>query len=260
MIAPIRRAELTGMDDRPQFTHLGQEPFRNLQERLLQQLGQWIVQGGVAPGQALPTEPEIATQFNVSKTVVREAIRGLAAKGMVQARARIGTRVLPRDHWHVLDPDVLSWQLDAPIDPDFLRDFEEFRHAVEPTAARLAAQRANANDRAEIQAALEHMRATVGDPDAYFAADLEFHTAVLSATHNRLLCGLRDAIRSALTVRHANVATVLHDMNESLPHHASVAEAIQLGQATDAVKAMLHLLALTERDDARLAALRHPAK
>src|SRR4026209_1293429 len=108
------------MDDRPQFSHLGQgQPFRNLQGHLLQQLGQWIVQGGVMPGQALPTEPEIAAQFSVSKTVVREAIRGLAAKGMVQARTRLGTGVLPREHWHVLDPDVLSWQLDAPPDPEF---------------------------------------------------------------------------------------------------------------------------------------------
>jgi DNA-binding FadR family transcriptional regulator len=243
------------MDDQPQFSHLGQgQPFRNLQGHLLQQLGRWIVQGGVAPGQALPTEPEIGAQFNVSKTVVREAIRGLAAKGMVQARTRLGTRVLPREHWHVLDPDVLSWQLDAPPDPEFLRDFEEFRHAIEPTAARLAALRADSDDRADIQAALDHMRATAGDPDAYLAADLVFHTAILSATHNRLLRGLRDAVRSALTVRHANVATVLHDMHESLPHHEKVAAAISAGQVAEAERAMIELLALTERDDQRLAA------
>lgn len=244
------------MDDNQQFRHLGQgKPFRNLQGHVLQQLGQWIVKGGVAPGQALPTEPEIAAQFDVSKTVVREAIRGLAAKGMVQARTRLGTRVLPRDEWHILDPDVLTWQLDVTPDQQFLRDFEEFRYAVEPTAARIAAQRATAADRLDIEGALDRMRENIDDADAYFAADLEFHTALLSATHNQLLRGLRDAVRAALTVRHANVATILHDMHESLPHHERVATAVTSGQSGEAVRAMLDLLGLYERDDALLTRL-----
>lgn len=242
------------MNEQPPFNHLTQgPPFLNLQGHLLQQLGQWIVAGGVAPGEALPTEPEIAAQFGVSKTVVREAIRGLAAKGMVKARTRLGTRVQPRGDWHMLDPDVLTWQLGAPPDQEFLRDFEEFRHAVEPTAARIAAQRVGTEGRADIEAALHRMRDNVADPDAYLAADLDFHTAILTATDNRLLHGLRDAIRAALTVRHANVATVLHDMKESLPHHERVAAAINTGQPDEAVRAMLDLLALTERDDARAA-------
>lgn len=241
------------MDERPDFNHLGQgQPFLNLQAHLLQQLGRWIVRGGVAPGQALPTEPEIAAQFQVSKTVVREAIRGLAAKGMIQARTRLGTRVRPRDDWHILDPDVLTWQLDAEPDQQFLRDFEEFRNAVEPAAARIASQRATEVDHDEIDAALERMRANVDSPEDYFAADLEFHSALLAATHNQLLRGLRDAVRAALTVRHANVSTILHDMHESLPHHERVAEAVRAGQPAESVRAMLYLLGLYERDDALL--------
>ncbi len=242
------------MDERHDFNQLAQgPPFRNLQGHLLQQLGQWIVSGGVAPGEALPTEPEIAAQFGVSKTVVREAIRGLAAKGMVQARTRLGTRVRPKEDWHVLDPDLLGWQLGTEPDQDFLRDFEEFRHAVEPTAARIAAQRARPLALRGIQTALERMRASTDEPDTYFNADLDFHEAILTATDNRLLRGLRDAIRAALTVRHTNVATVLHDMKESLPHHERLADAISNGQADEAVAAAHDLLALTERDDARLA-------
>jgi GntR family transcriptional regulator, galactonate operon transcriptional repressor len=245
------------MDERHEFHQLAQgPPFRNLQGHLLQQLGQWIVSGGVAPGEALPTEPEIAAEFQVSKTVVREAIRGLAAKGMVQARTRLGTRVRPREDWHVMDPDLLTWQLGAEPDQDFMRDFEEFRHAVEPTAARIAAQRARPVAVRGIQAALERMRASTDDPDEYFTADLDFHVAILTATDNRLLRGLRDAVRAALTVRHTNVAAVVHDMKESLPYHERLAAAISGGQADEAVAAVHDLLALTERDDARLAGRR----
>jgi GntR family galactonate operon transcriptional repressor len=245
------------MDDSHEFHQLAQgPPFRNLQGHLLQQLGQWIVSGGVAPGEALPIEPEIAAQFHVSKTVVREAIRGLAAKGMVQTRTRLGTRVRPRDDWHVLDPDVLTWQLGSEPDQDFLRDFEEFRYAVEPTAARIAAERARPMALRSIQAALERMQASIDDPDAYFTADLDFHVAILTATDNRLLRGLRDAVRAALTVRHTNVAPVVHDMRESLPYHERLAAALSSGQPDEAVAAARDLLALTERDDARLSGRR----
>lgn len=228
------------------------EPYRNLQNYVLHELGQIIVAGRIAPGEALPTEPQLAEEFGVGVSVIREATRGLAAKGLVQARARLGTRVRPQSEWHLLDPDVLSWQLAAEPDHDLLRDFEEFRLMVEPASARLAAERATAADRAEIGRALERMREALDSPEDYFAADLDFHTLLLNATHNRMLQGLQEAVRSALRLRHADVGPVLPSMHESLPYHEHVLDAVGHGEPQKAEARMQELLRLTGRDDARL--------
>lgn len=228
------------------------QPYRNLQSYVLHELGQLIVAGRVPPGDPLPTEPQLAEEFGVGVSVIREATRGLAAKGLVQARARLGTRVRPQSEWHMLDPDILSWHLTAEPDHDLLRDFEEFRLMVEPAGARLAAQRATPADREAVVRALERMRASVDSPEDYFAADLDFHSLLLNATHNRMLQGLQEAVRSALVLRHANVSPVLTSLQESLPYHEHVLEAVENGQPDTAAQQMHELLGLTGRDDARL--------
>lgn len=232
------------------------QPYRNLQTYVLHELGRLIVAGRIAPGDALPTEPQLAEEFEVGVSVIREATRGLAAKGLVQARARLGTRVRPQSEWHMLDPDILSWQLAAEPDHDLLRDFEEFRLMVEPASARLAAQRATAADRAAIGRALERMREGLETPEDYFAADLDFHALLLNATHNRMLQGLQEAVKSALVLRHASVGPVLTGMHESLPYHEHVLDAVEDGHPDEAEAQMQELLRLTGRDDARLRAER----
>lgn len=228
------------------------QPYRSLQNYVLHELGRLIVAGRVAPGDALPTEPQLAEEFGVGVSVIREATRGLAAKGLVQARARLGTRVRPQSEWHMLDPDILAWQLAAEPDHDLLRDFEEFRLMVEPASARLAAERATDADRAAIGRALERMRENLETPEKYLAADLDFHALLLHATHNRMLQGLQEAVRSAMVLRHANVSPVLPNMHESLPYHVHVLDAVQKGQPDNAAEQMRELLRLTGRDDARL--------
>jgi DNA-binding FadR family transcriptional regulator len=234
----------------------GNTPSRNRQEQVLDELGQLVVAGAVEPGATLPIEPALAAEFGVSKTVIREAIRGLAAKGLVRTSPRRGTTVCARDDWHLLDPDVLSWHLRAETGPNMLRDFEEFRRAVEPMGARLAAERATADDRQLLRAAFELMQATVKEPKRYLAADLDFHTALLTATENQMLRGLRNAVRAALAVRHESAARVLHDMRESMPIHEQVLVAVEAGDPDAAAAAMEQLLDLTIRDDARLRASR----
>jgi GntR family transcriptional regulator, galactonate operon transcriptional repressor len=226
-------------------------PLRNLQGHVLHEIGRMVVGGEIAPGETLPIEPELAQMFGVSKTVIREAVRGLAAKGLVYVRPRLGTRVLPRDQWHMLDPDVLAWQLDSPHDALLLVEFDQFRRAVEPMAARLAATYSDAADRDVILAALNRMRAALSDRDAYLRADLEFHASLLAATHNRMLSGLRDAVRSALLVRHTALGDAMSAMSHSLPHHERVFDAVAAGDAQEAGAQMSALLDLTERDDER---------
>lgn len=230
--------------------------YRNLQSYVMHQLGRLIVGGIVRPGDTLPTEPELAEQFDVGKSVVREATRGLAAKGLVRSRPRIGTLVRPQDEWHMLDPEVLSWHLHAPQATAFLSDLEEFRGAIEPMSARLSAINGTDDDRREIRVALQEMADNVGDKDAYFASDVKLHLALLSATRNRLFIGLAGAIESALTVRHRVLHGYIPSMSESFPFHEAVVAAVEAGDSNAAYEAMLSLLDLTVRDDSAL----HSAK
>src|SRR5438128_7743542 len=119
-----------------------QYPDRSLHDRVVHAIGRKILGGELPPGALLPAEPELGA----SRTVLREAIKVLAAKGLVEARPKIGTRVRPRDAWNLLDPDVLSWQREGTAPVAFLRKLTEVRRIVEPAAAELAGERATARD------------------------------------------------------------------------------------------------------------------
>jgi len=142
----------------------------------------------------------------VSKTVVREALRVLAAKGLVEPRPKRGTVVRPRETWSLLDPDLLYWQSRSVPSPEFLRDLAEVRFIIEPEAARLAALRRKVPDLGAMERALEEMTATGARsgrarPDGVVAADLAFHRALLGAAHNELLSRLEAVIEAGLRVR-----------------------------------------------------------
>ena len=225
---------------------------RGLHAHLVQTLGQAIVAGEVAPGDALPIEDELCAQFGVSKTVVREAIRVLADKGLVTTRPRLGTRVQPREHWRSLDVDILAWQRLAGSNEQFLRDLEECRAIVEPAACRLAAERASEEEIADLLAALDRMAASVRTPEAFFDADVEFHESLLKMSHNLLLRAMSSAITNALHARHDTVAELLDDMGGSLPEHRRVARAIADRQPKEAEEAMVTLLQRAAEDDRRV--------
>lgn len=220
-------------------------PHRNLGAYVLGELGRRIVSGAVAPGAQLPNESDLAVEFGVSKTVVREAIRGLAAKGLVAARPKLGTRVLELDRWQTLDPDVLLWRVASGANDEFLSDLDEFRAAVEPMTARLAAMRADGKDLASLQDAFARMSAAADDDAAFFQADVEFHALLIAATHNLLLNGLREAVKTALRVRHRSAAAVEHDNRASVPFHQAVLDAVVARDPATAEKAMHALLAIS---------------
>ncbi len=114
-------------------------PHRNLHGRIVHTLGRRILRGEIRPGDAL----EAASAMAASRTALREAIKVLAAKGLVEARPKVGTRVTPRESWNLLDPDVMAWQHDDALTPSFLRKLTEVRAVIEPQAAAFAAQRAD---------------------------------------------------------------------------------------------------------------------
>src|SRR6476620_11614265 len=133
------------------------DPRRGLHGQVVHQVGVSIVRGELEPGELMPDDAIVA-EPSVSRTVVREAIKVLAAKGLVESRPKTGTRVRPRSDWNLIDPDVLAWQLKAGPTREFLEDALELRRMIEPGAARLAAARATDEEIEALEQALAAMR------------------------------------------------------------------------------------------------------
>jgi GntR family transcriptional regulator, galactonate operon transcriptional repressor len=206
-------------------------------------LGSEIVRGTFLPGQALPPEHELEARFGASRGVVREAIKILAAKGLISVRPRFGTHVKPRHDWSLLDQELLGWLAgDEGLDRALFLAFEETRAIIEPAAAALAAQRAEPDDVARIMGALEAMEGGQTDPNAAIAADKDFHLSILEATHNPVLRSFRGAIEAILS---AVFDVAVEAFSGNLENHAAVAHAIAHGNAGEAQKAMERVLGYT---------------
>lgn len=192
----------------------------------LTQIAGWIVGGRFRPGDTLPIESALGNELAVSRTVVREALKALSAKGMVATGPRVGTRVLPMSDWNLFDPDVLDWRLDAGVDATFVRDLMELRLAIEPTAARLAAQAAVQENVAAIGDAYARMVESVAGRGHYLTADLSFHQAVMQATHNQFFIGLVPAFSALLRVSFRLSVKSRDSAIGSLPAHKRLLDAI----------------------------------
>ncbi|MGH4031898.1 FadR/GntR family transcriptional regulator [Actinomycetota bacterium Odt1-20B] len=190
--------------------------------------------------------PQLMADLDVSQTVLREAIKVLTVKGLVDARQKRGTFVRPRDDWNVLDSDVLRWQLRAGAPTDFFADLLELRRSIEPAAAALAADRRTDDDLAALDAALAAMAACDDDPVLAVRADASFHTALLTASGNQFFAQMRRVIIPALVERDRRVHS--HPYEDPLPVHAAVAERVRAGDAEGAYHAMLELLDMAMRD------------
>src|SRR5882724_7376983 len=156
---------------------------RNVHSQVADRIGALIVRGDVLPGDPLPSEVKICEMLDVSRTVVREAIRTLTGKGLVESRAKSGTRVRPPQQWNQLDPDVLRWRLEASDMDSYLAKLFQLRCAVEPAAAALAATRAGEEDLALIRTAYEGMAAAKVN-EKFVEADIAFHQSIYFATRN----------------------------------------------------------------------------
>ncbi len=215
-------------------------PGRSHTVRVVDHLGQAIVSGRLPQGSLLPGDQELLAQYGVSRTVLREALRTLAAKGMLQARARVGTRVQPRSAWTLLDPDVLRWHRDAGLDPDFLKHLAEIRMALEPEAAALAALRRTPQDMQAIGEWVRKMDVPGISHEDFAHADLGFHLAVAEAADNPLFVSLStliDVVLAAmLTI--SSPADNRRLLAASVDQHRRIARAIAEGDAAEARKIM----------------------
>ncbi len=227
---------MTATDPAERRTSLG----RNLTYGLLDALGRSIVIGDY-DHRPFPTEADLARQHGVSRSVTREAVKMLTAKGLLTARPRQGTLVQPSDHWNLFDPDVLRWLLERKFSVQLLRHFNQLRVAIEPEAAALAARHADAGDLAAIRHGLERMRAAEEGNDNTLDADIAFHVAVLLASKNPFYAQFRDVVATALrsSIQYTNR---IMGRSASVVDHSAVSDAIARGHAEGAYVAMKKII------------------
>jgi DNA-binding FadR family transcriptional regulator len=207
-------------------------------------IGRRIVGGQYPQGATLPNEPELVAQFGISRTVVREAMKCLAGKGLVEIKTRVGTRVRDRAAWHHTDKDVMVWYYETGPSLEFMKAVKDLRRVLEPEATARAAARGTPEEIARIGAAYEAMVNTVGETDANSDADLEFHTAIYAATHNMVYAQLIDILAIAIYAnRVLSTATdVTEDQKSSLPVHKAIYEAIAAHDPAAALAASNQML------------------
>jgi DNA-binding FadR family transcriptional regulator len=246
---PVRTAAAAGA---PRPAEEGQ----NLTASIVNDLGLAIVTETYRPGLPFPTEAELCLRYGASRPVLREAVKMITAKGLLLARKRAGTLVLPEKNWNLLDPDVLRWMLQREFSIDLLIDFTEIRMSIEPRAATLAAHSASGPQRRAILDAIERMFAADRGEEDPLEADIAFHIAVLEASNNRFMRQFTDLAETTLrfSIRRTNEYKGVP--RASARDHKRVADAIIEGHAELAGERMSELIrgAL----DLLLTAGRHP--
>lgn len=212
-------------------------------------LGKMIISGEFAQGSRLPTEADLSKRMSVSRTALRESVRMLAGKGLVESRPRIGTLVLPQSNWNQLDPDLLQWREDLPPDLTFISALIEAREVIEPAAAGLAAKRATGQDLGRIQSAYDAMcAASEADIESSVAADEAFHLAILAASKNPVFANFSAVIGSALRSSFRLTTTASKNFASVLEKHGEVLEAIRMRDADKASRTMFQLINVASAD------------
>jgi len=223
-------------------------PGRGLHGEVVAELGLRIIRSDYPPGSIIDIDG-LEPDFGVSKTVIREALRVLAAKGLVDSRPKRGTFVRDRSAWSLLDTDIMMWRRAAQREDDrLLADLSELRDAIEPAAARLAAQRRTDDDLARLESAMDAFAAAGQDVALLGAADLDFHLQLLAATHNELFAQLDVAITHALEARNRIQHSPQAEWLDPVPDHRAVLDAVRAGDGDRAHEAMRYALRESDED------------
>ena len=231
--------------------------IRNVHGHIVDRLGEAVVSGQYAVGESLPPEPLLCEEFGVSRTVIRESVKSLVAKGLLVTGPKLGTRVLAEEQWNWFDPDVVGWHSRAGLTPEFLRDLQELRRVIEPAAVAMAAQRATPEDIAEIETAYAGMKHAIEHGGDYVTNDLRFHQGLLRACHNRMMVQMSKALGALLRTSFEISTTRPDGTALSLPLHRAVLDAVIARSPQKAEKAVLVLIDSAREDiDAVLATRR----
>lgn len=219
------------------------QSVRNSHALVVDGIGTAIVSGTYGEGVILPGDAELAVRFGVSRTVLREAMKTLAAKGLIVAKARIGTRVTDRSTWNYFDSDVLRWHLEKGADRDFLGYLSEMRMSFEPFAARLACTRATGDDIGRMRSQAGKM-AEADSMEAFALADLDFHMALLEGSKNPFMYSVGALIEAALVTsfRISSPYGERARQDNAAAKHLMIAEAIESNDPDGAAKAVIAVI------------------
>ena len=213
------------------------------QAEVTRTVGLDIITGRYAEGTALPRDAELSAMFDVSRTVLRESIKTLSAKGLLTSKAGVGTRVRERSAWNMFDPDVLGWHLEGGIDKRFLRDLADIRLAVEPRAAELAAERRPDDAVAVLRASILRMQNFASDSIEFADADLQLHLDVATASGNPFMRSIGAVIEAALRASfRLSAPTEDAEREITIAAHASIVEAIAARDREAAAAAMREVI------------------
>jgi len=216
--------------------------------RIAAEIGSKIVSGHLLPGTILETELEASSERKVSRSAYREAVGILVAKGLVQARQKVGTRVTDTMHWHLLDSDVLNWMFSIEPRRDLLISLFELRKMFEPEAAALAAARRHARELDAMAKALKIMTQETLHTDRGRLADHDFHASLLSASGNPFLISLSTSVTAAVTWSTKFKDRTQRLKRDAIPDHVRVFDAIAAGNPKAARRAMMRLIELAFSD------------
>jgi DNA-binding FadR family transcriptional regulator len=211
-------------------------------------IGRRIVSGSWKPGSTLPSFDQLADEFSVSRLSVREAMRALAAKGLVDSKPRRGTVVRPRSDWSRLDPDVLVWQIGDVPNAAFVRNLFEARAIIEPEAAALVAVRASEEVIAAVERAVSIMETTSPQSKESIAADVTYHQAILTGTGNDFIAAFAPAIGIWLNVAFGVQRAARPARENFVPLHRAILDAISRGDPDGARATFRALLTRAESD------------
>jgi len=231
-------------------------PPETLHSCVTRTLGLQLIQaGGATKPVILPNEEQLCIQLGVSRSILRESLKVLADKGMLEVRPRSGMRSRPRDQWNLLDPDILAWSAEVNCDVNFLRDLCEVRLAIEPTAAGFAAIRATEEDIKSIEECLAQREAVIAaaDYESLVNLDLQFHAAVVLASHNPIFRHLSNSIREPFRMTLSFTTKFAWAVTLGLTAHRKLVEAIKkhdaLGARTSADKIVGYAMLAIEQLD-----------
>jgi DNA-binding FadR family transcriptional regulator len=217
---------------------------RSVQDQVLYELGTAILRGDYPEDSMLPSEAELAQRYAVSKTVLREVLKTLAAKGLLISRTKIGTRIRPQIDWNFFDADLLTWRLDLGLDRRFLESLYEIRLAVEPAAAALAAVKRSEDDLTELQRLVAEMHRPGHDRTSFATIDLALHLQIASASGNPFMRAIGNIIEAVLitTLTQTTPSENSARLKTTAGSHARIVEAITARDANGASAAMRQVI------------------
>lgn len=219
-----------------------------------------ILGGRYAPGALLPRENDLCTEHGVSRTVIREALKVLAAKGLVLGRPRIGTVVCDPEVWNIIDPQLIEWHSPETMDHRLLDAILETRRAIEPLVAEFAAVRATMQEIADVEAAWRGMADCVADVDGFTRHDIEYHRIIYAASHNPIFRQIGNLIDPALRFAlQASAENSADDRSGSIAAHHALVEALRLRDPVAARRATEEILGIATRDLSTAKDLQSPA-